>query len=415
MSHGHSVAMPDPVSAIRELATRAEVWVVDPRRTETARLAGHHLAPRPGTDYAVLAFLVREVLARRCRSCRARGAGERRRGAGRRSGALHARARGERRRRGHHRPAAAARRGPARRPRGHRHRDRRHHGRERKRHPVAGVGVDGADRLDEPPRWLLVPPGVRAPAGGVRAARVTARRFVRAGPEQPTGHARLPRRVALRGARRRDPRRQHPRRAQLRRTSAHRVSRRQHARAGAARARRVRHHRDHRQRHDGDLDPRAAHEGPARARRRDPLGLPEPASRGAAHRGHRRPGGRPSLDLVGARRARPPTRVRPGGRTRPAADRRRHAGEDLEAGSPTVRAARRRRLGRGRPRPARAMGRPARRAAGRLAARAPVARRPAGRARSPGRARARAAPADPPPEFSVRLPRRAGRGDGASA
>jgi anaerobic selenocysteine-containing dehydrogenase len=62
VSHGHSVAMPDPVSAIRELATRAEVWVVDPRRTETARLAGHHLAPRPGTDYAVLAFLVREVL-----------------------------------------------------------------------------------------------------------------------------------------------------------------------------------------------------------------------------------------------------------------------------------------------------------------------------------------------------------------
>ena len=48
VSHGHSVAMPDPVSAIRELATRAEVWVVDPRRTETARLAGHHLAPLPG-------------------------------------------------------------------------------------------------------------------------------------------------------------------------------------------------------------------------------------------------------------------------------------------------------------------------------------------------------------------------------
>ena len=54
-------------------------------------------------------------------------------------------------------------------------------------------------------------------------------------------------------------------------------------------------------------------------------------------------------------------------------------------------------------------------AAGWLAARAPVARRPAGRARSPGRARARAAAADPPPELPVRLPRRAGRGDGAPA
>ena len=62
VSHGHSVAIPDPVSAIRELASRAEVWVVDPRLTETARLAGHHLAPRPGTDYAILAFLVRAVL-----------------------------------------------------------------------------------------------------------------------------------------------------------------------------------------------------------------------------------------------------------------------------------------------------------------------------------------------------------------
>jgi anaerobic selenocysteine-containing dehydrogenase len=62
VSHGHTVAMPDPVTTLRELATRAEVWVVDPRRTETARLATHHLAPRPGTDHAVLAFLVRELL-----------------------------------------------------------------------------------------------------------------------------------------------------------------------------------------------------------------------------------------------------------------------------------------------------------------------------------------------------------------
>ncbi len=31
VSHGHSVAIPDPVSAIRELTSRADVWVVDPR------------------------------------------------------------------------------------------------------------------------------------------------------------------------------------------------------------------------------------------------------------------------------------------------------------------------------------------------------------------------------------------------
>jgi anaerobic selenocysteine-containing dehydrogenase len=62
VSHGHSVGMPNPRGVMRDLARHAEVWVIDPRRTETARMAGHHLAPRPGTDYAVLAYLVREVL-----------------------------------------------------------------------------------------------------------------------------------------------------------------------------------------------------------------------------------------------------------------------------------------------------------------------------------------------------------------
>jgi anaerobic selenocysteine-containing dehydrogenase len=62
VSHGHSVAIPDPVSALRDLTARAELWVIDPRRSETARLATHHLAARPGTDYAVLAFVVRELL-----------------------------------------------------------------------------------------------------------------------------------------------------------------------------------------------------------------------------------------------------------------------------------------------------------------------------------------------------------------
>jgi anaerobic selenocysteine-containing dehydrogenase len=62
VSHGHNVALPDPVSAIRALRGHAEVWVLDPRLTETARLATRHIAPRPGTDYAVLAFLVRQLL-----------------------------------------------------------------------------------------------------------------------------------------------------------------------------------------------------------------------------------------------------------------------------------------------------------------------------------------------------------------
>ena len=92
VSHGHTVAMPDPVTALRALRDHAEVWVVDPRRTETARLATRHLAPRPGTDHAVLAFLVRELLRDGAdRDVLARRTVGRRR-AGRRGRAVHPRA-----------------------------------------------------------------------------------------------------------------------------------------------------------------------------------------------------------------------------------------------------------------------------------------------------------------------------------
>jgi anaerobic selenocysteine-containing dehydrogenase len=62
VSHGHTSAHPDPVTALRDLTSHADVWVIDPRRTETSHLATRHLAPRPGTDYAILAFLVRALL-----------------------------------------------------------------------------------------------------------------------------------------------------------------------------------------------------------------------------------------------------------------------------------------------------------------------------------------------------------------
>jgi anaerobic selenocysteine-containing dehydrogenase len=62
VSHGHTVAMPNPIGHLRALREHAEIWVVDPRHTETARLADRHIAPRPGMDFAVLAYLVREIL-----------------------------------------------------------------------------------------------------------------------------------------------------------------------------------------------------------------------------------------------------------------------------------------------------------------------------------------------------------------
>ena len=63
VSHGHSNAMPSPLRRLRGHRTRGgEIWVVDPRRTETARVADRHLAARPGSDWLVLAHLVRALL-----------------------------------------------------------------------------------------------------------------------------------------------------------------------------------------------------------------------------------------------------------------------------------------------------------------------------------------------------------------
>ena len=62
VSHGHTIAMPNPAVTIRTTARRGEVWVIDPLDTETSGFASRHLAPRPGTDYAILAYLVRELL-----------------------------------------------------------------------------------------------------------------------------------------------------------------------------------------------------------------------------------------------------------------------------------------------------------------------------------------------------------------
>jgi anaerobic selenocysteine-containing dehydrogenase len=62
ISHGHPVAIPNPARMIRAVAARGELWVLDPHRTETAGFATRHMAPRPGSDYAVFAYLVREIL-----------------------------------------------------------------------------------------------------------------------------------------------------------------------------------------------------------------------------------------------------------------------------------------------------------------------------------------------------------------
>jgi len=62
VSHGHNTGMFNPAADIRAAATRGEVWTIDPLHTETAKFSTRHLAPYPGKDYAILAWLTREVI-----------------------------------------------------------------------------------------------------------------------------------------------------------------------------------------------------------------------------------------------------------------------------------------------------------------------------------------------------------------
>ncbi len=63
ISHTRTIQMHAPTAAMRDMrAQGSALWVIDPRRTETAQRADGHIAPRPGLDYAVLGFLIRELL-----------------------------------------------------------------------------------------------------------------------------------------------------------------------------------------------------------------------------------------------------------------------------------------------------------------------------------------------------------------
>ena len=63
VSHAHNTGMFQPGMWLKAINKRGgEVWVIDPVRTETANYAKGHLAAYPGKDYAVLAWIVRELL-----------------------------------------------------------------------------------------------------------------------------------------------------------------------------------------------------------------------------------------------------------------------------------------------------------------------------------------------------------------
>ena len=63
VSHGYGTALPDPIRHLRDYRRRGgRVWVLDPRRSETAALADEHLPIRPGADVAVLAAVASALL-----------------------------------------------------------------------------------------------------------------------------------------------------------------------------------------------------------------------------------------------------------------------------------------------------------------------------------------------------------------
>lgn len=62
VSHGHTTAFADPVRRLRQWAKKSELWVLDPRRTETAEFARHHVACLPGSDHVFLAAVLRRLL-----------------------------------------------------------------------------------------------------------------------------------------------------------------------------------------------------------------------------------------------------------------------------------------------------------------------------------------------------------------
>jgi anaerobic selenocysteine-containing dehydrogenase len=63
VSHGYGTALPDPIRHLREYRARGgRVWVLDPRRTETAAGADVHVPVRPGADVVVLAAVANALL-----------------------------------------------------------------------------------------------------------------------------------------------------------------------------------------------------------------------------------------------------------------------------------------------------------------------------------------------------------------
>jgi len=63
ISHTRTINMHAPTAAMRDMrAHGAQLWTIDPRKSETAARSDGFIQPRPGLDYAVLGYAIRELL-----------------------------------------------------------------------------------------------------------------------------------------------------------------------------------------------------------------------------------------------------------------------------------------------------------------------------------------------------------------
>ena len=63
VSHGHLAGIPYPGKRLRDIKKRGgQVIVADPHKTQTSKFASRHIQPKPGSDYAWLGFVIRELL-----------------------------------------------------------------------------------------------------------------------------------------------------------------------------------------------------------------------------------------------------------------------------------------------------------------------------------------------------------------
>ena len=63
ISHADNNGMWDPATWLRSITKRGgEIWTIDPLFTATANLSTRHIAAYPGKDYAILAWIVKEII-----------------------------------------------------------------------------------------------------------------------------------------------------------------------------------------------------------------------------------------------------------------------------------------------------------------------------------------------------------------